>query len=217
MEYPMPRPDVRRCGRQPPALEAAGHLADPALLVLRDADSDPPRAAVCHRGRVAMAEMLPTTRWGSWLARPGRDWFHFPSSEHSAERRLGWRPAVIPLAVILAAVVFQGAGVRAALVGRGWVSLDQDHWPIELLPELHQAERRPQRRRIFNDFLFGGFLIYYTPALKVPIDDRSTLWRSLARDSQRPCSVIPGGSNLGIVDIISTTLWCILDRFGTLF
>src|SRR5262249_4397444 len=30
--------------------------------------------------------------------------------------------------------------------------------------------------RIFNDYLFGGFLIYYTPGLKVFIDDRCELY-----------------------------------------
>ncbi|MGZ3318835.1 MAG: hypothetical protein ACXU95_16250, partial [Isosphaeraceae bacterium] len=50
-------------------------------------------------------------------------------------------------------------------------------WPVELLPELRQAEREhPEGTRIFNEFLYGGFLIYYTPGLKVFIDDRCELY-----------------------------------------
>src|SRR5262249_41555070 len=30
--------------------------------------------------------------------------------------------------------------------------------------------------RVFNDLVFGGFLIYYTPGLKVFIDDRCELY-----------------------------------------
>ncbi len=126
---------------------------------------------------LALAEMLPYTRWAAWLARPGRDWFHFPSGGRQPERRLGWGPAVLPLAVVLATAVLQGAGVRAPILGRGWVQLDPQHWPIELLPELRQAEHEhPEGARIFNDYLFGGFLIYYTPGLKVFIDDRCELY-----------------------------------------
>jgi hypothetical protein len=126
---------------------------------------------------LALAEMLPYTRMATWLARPGRDWFRFPPSDGMSERRIRWRPAVLPLAVVLFAIALQGAGVHAPIIGRGWVRLDPDHWPVELLPELRQAERdHPEGARVFNDFLFGGFLIYYTPGLKIFIDDRCELY-----------------------------------------
>ena len=126
---------------------------------------------------LALAEMLPRTRLAAWLARPGRDLFRFPSGDRLPERRLGWGPAVLPLGVILMAAALQGTGVRAPIVGHGWVRLDPQHWPVELLPELRQAEHEhPEGARIFNDFLFGGFLIYYTPGLKVFIDDRCELY-----------------------------------------
>ena len=45
------------------------------------------------------------------------------------------------------------------------------------MPKLRQAEREhPEGTRIFNEFLYGGFLIYYTPGLKVFIDDRCELY-----------------------------------------
>ena len=57
------------------------------------------------------------------------------------------------------------------------MQLDRDHWPVDLLPELRQSEREhPGGTRIFNDFMYGGFLIYFTPRLKVFVDDRCELY-----------------------------------------
>jgi hypothetical protein len=146
---------------------------------------------------LALAEMLPHTRLALWLARPGRDLFQFrsvassqlpvvsedgsvksaPGSVASSWLSWDWGPAVIPLGVVLLATVFQSTGVKVPVLGRGWVKLDPTHWPVELLPELRQAEQEhPEGSRIFNDFLYGGFLIYYTPGLKVFIDDRCELY-----------------------------------------
>jgi hypothetical protein len=36
--------------------------------------------------------------------------------------------------------------------------------------------QHPIGTRVFNDFLFGGFLIYFTPGLKVFIDDRCEVY-----------------------------------------
>jgi hypothetical protein len=48
---------------------------------------------------------------------------------------------------------------------------------MELLPELRKAEcREPAGTPIFNEMLFGGFLIYHTPGLRVFIDDRCELY-----------------------------------------
>jgi hypothetical protein len=126
---------------------------------------------------LALAEMLPHTRLAVWLARPGRDLFQFRSDEPHARRRPDWRPALAPLLVVLLALALQASGIRAPVVGRGWVKLDSQHWPVELLPDLRQAEgEHPEGARVLNDFLYGGFLIYYTPGLKVFIDDRCELY-----------------------------------------
>ncbi len=45
------------------------------------------------------------------------------------------------------------------------------------LPELQALQNsRPQGTPIFNDMLFGGFLMYHTPGLRVFIDDRCELY-----------------------------------------
>ncbi len=132
---------------------------------------------------LALAEMLPYTRLAEFLARPGRDLFRFGSVAScqlpvvSSWQWFDWRPAVVPMGMIFLAVVLQAGGVQAPIVGRGWVQLDPKYWPVELLPELQQLEREhPEGIRVFNDFLYGGFLIYYTPGLRVFIDDRCELY-----------------------------------------
>jgi hypothetical protein len=63
------------------------------------------------------------------------------------------------------------------LSGQGWARIDPKHWPVELLPELQEYEAtHPDGTPIFNDMLFGGFLIYFTPGLRVFIDDRCELY-----------------------------------------
>jgi hypothetical protein len=126
---------------------------------------------------LAIAEMLPHTRVAEFLARPGRDLFQFPTGEANMRPALDWRPALVPLLVVLLALWLQASGKAVPVLGRGWVKLDPDHWPVELLPELKEVERsHPNGTRIFNDFLYGGFLIYHTPGLKVFIDDRCELY-----------------------------------------
>jgi hypothetical protein len=63
------------------------------------------------------------------------------------------------------------------VLGRGWATLDRRYWPVDLLPELRAYERAHfQGTPIFNEMLFGGFLIYHTPGLRVFIDDRCELY-----------------------------------------
>jgi hypothetical protein len=126
---------------------------------------------------LAMAEMLPYTRLATVLARPGRELFQFRTPSDRAKHRLDWRAATLPLALILLAFVLQAKDAPVPILGRGWVKLDPTHWPVAVLPELRQVEREhPEGARILNDFLYGGFLIYFTPGLNVFIDDRCELY-----------------------------------------
>jgi hypothetical protein len=126
---------------------------------------------------LALAEMLPYTHLAVWLALPGRDLFRFQGNEPEPLLTLDWRAALFPLLLVALATSLQAVGVQAPILGRGWVRLDPHHWPVDLLPELREIERvHPEGSRIFNDFLYGGFLIYYTPGLKVFIDDRCEIY-----------------------------------------
>jgi len=129
----------------------------------------------------ALADILAHSRLSAWLARPGRDLFFAPAPAPeggtAARRRIGWRPAALPLAVLLSAVALQAAGLRVPVLGRGWARLDPEVWPVELLPDLRRVEgEHPEGSRIFNDLGLGGFLIGHTPGLKVFIDDRCELY-----------------------------------------
>jgi len=81
-------------------------------------------------------------------------------------------------ALMVGACLFlQVARVAVPVVGSGWAKPDPRYWPVGMLPELVAFEREnPAGAGIFNEMLFGGFLIYYTPGLKVFIDDRCELY-----------------------------------------
>lgn len=127
---------------------------------------------------VALADMLPHVRWMAWLSRWGSDLFRIKEEEHGADRNnTGWRPAILPVALVLMAVALQTLAVPLPVMGRGWAKFDPWEWPVELLPELREYERsHPPGTPIYNPMNFGGFLIYYTPGLRVFIDDRCELY-----------------------------------------
>jgi hypothetical protein len=126
---------------------------------------------------VALADILPHSRLAGWLARPGRDWFQPRSRAERAGRAPGCRAAVIPIGVIAAAAGLECGRVHIPVLGSSWAQLDRSHWPVDLLPELRACEpSAPATARIFNDYLYGGFLIYHTPGLPVFIDDRCEVY-----------------------------------------
>ena len=135
---------------------------------------------------VALADMLPATRWARWLARPGSDLFVYPTKDSSQE---GFRPAhyLLACAAVLVALLmlvfrvpavkFQLGSIELATPGHGCAKLDPDYWPVDLLPELKQHQKTSRDGTpIFNEYLFGGFLIYFTPGYRVFVDDRCELF-----------------------------------------
>jgi hypothetical protein len=127
---------------------------------------------------VALADLLPRSCWAAWLVRSGSDLYRPPAPDLAPRRAgLDLRPALIPVGVVLTSLVLQLAGARVPVIGRGWATLDRRYWPVDLLPELRAYEREhSQGTPIFNEMLFGGFLIYHTPGLLVFIDDRCELY-----------------------------------------
>lgn len=127
-------------------------------------------------GVLALADFLQYTPWARRLARPGSDLFQFPDATRP-ERRFPWQAAMLPVAVVLTSVGLQFAAIPVPVLGDGWARLDPDFWPVELLPELRALEMdHPPGTHIFNDYRFGGFLIYYTPNLRVYVDDRCEVY-----------------------------------------
>jgi hypothetical protein len=129
---------------------------------------------------VALADMLPFTPFARWAVRAGSDLFvQSDVSAQSGKPRLDFRPALLPVLLVLTAFLTQQARLAVPIIGHGWARLDPSYWPVELLPELEQFQNtHPGGTRIFNDYQFGGFLIYFTPGYRVFVDDRCELFRS---------------------------------------
>jgi hypothetical protein len=127
---------------------------------------------------LALADIFPHIRWAAWLARKGSVICRLrPQTAVERDKGIDLAPAVLPCLAVSAALVVQVAGLPLPSWGREWVRLDPRSCPIELLPELRKVESgEPAGTPIFNEMLFGGFLIYHTPGLRVFIDDRCELY-----------------------------------------
>jgi hypothetical protein len=136
-----------------------------------------------------LADLFPHTRIAKSLEHKGSDLFATPSNrvEPIRERLAVW---ALPIVLVAFAFVLQIARVPVPVIGHGWAQLNPKIWPIELIDELqaHQNDR-PARTRIFNEYAYGGFLIYYAPGYRVFVDDRCELfgdeWLSEFIDSPR--------------------------------
>jgi hypothetical protein len=92
---------------------------------------------------------------------------------------LNWRWTIAPLVVVGAALAVQMAGLHVPVVGRGWARFDEARWPFALRGDLDVIPAAADPRAgvpLFNDLLFGGFLIYYQPQLRIFVDDRCSLY-----------------------------------------
>jgi hypothetical protein len=126
---------------------------------------------------LAIADMLPHTIWARILARRGSDLFHFRNEPGTATGDFSWRVILAPLTIVFVGLALQASQVPLPLLGRNWAELDPDYWPTQLQADLQRYERSvPAGTPIFNEYLYGGFLIYYTPGLKVLVDDRCELY-----------------------------------------
>jgi hypothetical protein len=86
-------------------------------------------------------------------------------------------PFSVPAGLVAFALLLQAAGAAVPVLGRGWATLDPTVWPVELLPELREHQHdRPTGTRVFCEYSYGGFLIYFTPGYRVFIDDRCELF-----------------------------------------
>jgi hypothetical protein len=127
---------------------------------------------------IALSDMFPHIRWVSWLTRHGSELLRVqPSRPSTCKKRLNCRPALIPAILVLITAMLQIAAIPVPVIGHGWVKVDPKRFPVELLPELRKYEHEhPKGTPIFNEMSFGGFIIYYTPGLRVFIDDRCELY-----------------------------------------
>jgi hypothetical protein len=114
---------------------------------------------------IAMIDMLPYTYWMRWLARRS-DLYVAPKADDQVEPRWGKIAGrLFPLLILFVPLI---SGVR-------FVKLDEDVWPLGLVPELQQLAKQPGTR-LFNEDRLAGMVILYVPAMKVFIDDRCELY-----------------------------------------
>jgi hypothetical protein len=126
---------------------------------------------------IAIAEMYAEVGWIRWLTAQGSELLTLRSRSEMLEyEKPSLGAMVLPAALVALTLGLQVARVPAAVLGAGWARLDPAYWPVELLPELQAFERaHPEGAPIFNEMLWGGFLMYSTPKLRAFIDDRCEL------------------------------------------
>lgn len=128
----------------------------------------------CVTALVALADLLPETVWIRLLKRYG-DTFVIERAMTPAS--IGWRGFGVVAAAVLAAVGLQTAHIPIPIIGYGWAGFDPKMVPVELIEPMRQyARTKPVGFPVFNDVNLGGFLIYFTPSLKVFMDDRCELY-----------------------------------------
>jgi hypothetical protein len=127
---------------------------------------------------LALADLLPYSRPMLWLASKGTDLFQPPSAGKEERHARDWRPAYLPVFVVAFFLIAQVKQLPLPALGHGWATLDPSLWPVELTKELRQyQDTNPEGTPIFNEYLYGGFLIYHTPGYRVFVDDRCDLYR----------------------------------------
>lgn len=125
---------------------------------------------------VAIAEIVTHCRWFLKLGEKGLVTFRLRDVDHEMKAWSVSRYLIPAVITAIALIAFHGSA-QLPSTAQKWVKPDPAHWPIEILPELKAIEKNnPQGTPIFNDMLFGGFLIYHTPGLRVFIDDRCELY-----------------------------------------
>ena len=91
--------------------------------------------------------------------------------------RIWGRIGSIGLLILLSlAFLLQSRGLMVPVIGAGWARLPETVWPLPLVPRLHEEAAGREGVPIFNEYTFGGFLIYFAPEYRPFVDDRCELF-----------------------------------------
>jgi hypothetical protein len=122
---------------------------------------------------VVLADLLPQTRL---VGESG--WFQ-PSVDNTKGSLASWAiPALFIAATFGIAIGWRVSGRSDAEHGGCFAQLPAGAWPLDLLPELRRYRRGDAR--IFNEDLYGGFLMRFAPDVPVFIDDRCEIYGNKA-------------------------------------
>jgi hypothetical protein len=128
----------------------------------------------CATALVALADLMPETVWFRLLKKYGDTFAREPSAVPSS---LGWRCWAISVAAIALTLLLQVSRIPVPVIGHGWARFDLKMVPDDMRETLQDyARTRPDGFPIFNDANLGGYLIFFTPSLKVFMDDRCELY-----------------------------------------
>lgn len=130
---------------------------------------------------VAIADLFGRTRIAERLMQSGSDLFTPPADQPRDKRWLCW---ILPAILLVGSAGLKVAKVEVPVVGSGWATFDPKIWPtgfsdeIEAIADRIEAVSDPKdsRVRIFDEYGYGGWLIYHHPRCEVFIDDRCELF-----------------------------------------
>jgi len=136
---------------------------------------------------LAVADMLPSAGMAAWhsslvreslLALPPAGIAPHESLPDAPRRKLIRSfQRMLPAAVlVLTALVLQIAGTRLPLIGADRCRPNDCYWPVKTAIVLQKELQRNPNARLFNDMLFGGYLLYAVPQARLYIDDRCELY-----------------------------------------
>jgi hypothetical protein len=144
---------------------------------------------------IAIADFFPRTSFArNWQAR-GSDLFVAPNSVdhtlHFGERLAAF---ALPVIIVVLALGLQARRTIVPVIGHSWAQLDPQIWPVDLLDKLkaHECDR-PGGTRIFNEYAYGGYLIYHAPGYRVFVDGRTELYgEAFLQEFVNPAGKPPG-------------------------
>jgi hypothetical protein len=119
-------------------------------------------------GLAAIASFWPQTRWAKRLATTRPDYYD-PAGVPPSPL---WMNLTLPVLAVALAFALQVMKVEVPVIGSGWARHDPKHWPMDLLDAIRANEPHDGHNHLFNDYIDGGFIIYYAPGYKVFVDDR---------------------------------------------
>jgi hypothetical protein len=122
---------------------------------------------------VAIAAMWPYTRWAERLAKSRPDLY---DPAHPLPGPSRWSIILALMIMVLGAAAWPKPVIDTNRP-QSFRHLDPKTWPVDLHQSLKDCEpQSADRNNIFNDCVFGGFLIYHYPGYKIFIDDRAELY-----------------------------------------
>jgi len=131
----------------------------------------------CVVALVSLADMFPNTIWFRWLQKHGDTLVRREVTAGKNGEERTWLAWLIPAALTILCLWLQAVRLQVPLLGSGWVWLNPKEVPVDLLEPLQEyARNKPEGTPVFNDANFGGFLIYFTPKLRIFMDDRCELY-----------------------------------------